>query len=137
MAVLDLTSKFITTQKLAKFWEGVKTKVHEWFYTKDDIDTKVSALQKAIQDAAAANMSIEIVEAIPSVEDAVPNVVYFVPKTDADQDNVYDQYTLINGAMEPIGSTEVQLGNYVRTEDIVEATDEDIDAIFAEAAGEE
>ena len=136
-AILDLTSRIITTQKLAKFWEGAKTKVHEWFYTKDDIDSKVSTLEKAIQDAAASRMSIEIVDAVPSVEDAVANVVYFVPKQDAEQDNVYDQFTLINGKMEALGSTEVQLGNYVRNEDIVEATDDDIDAIFAEAAGEE
>ena len=121
----------ITTAKLARFWDNVVQNVHNWFYTKDDIDTKVQALEKSILDSAATRMRTEIVDAVPSVETAVENVVYFVPKTDAAQDNIYDQFMLINGKIEALGSTEIQLSEYVKNEDLVEATDEDIDAIFA------
>ena len=115
---------FITTKNLSRFWEGAKTFLNDIFYTKETIDGKITELNDAIATAAGQHWSTELVDAIPDVETAKSNVIYFVPKTDALQDNVYDQYMLINGAMEALGSTELQMAA---------ATDEEIDALFTEA----
>ena len=99
-------------------------------YNKEAIDEKVTTINEAIAAAATGKITISIVESIPTVETASANVIYFVPKSESAENNVYDEYMLINGAIELIGSTAVDLSGYVKTTDIVEITDEEVDAIF-------
>lgn len=102
----------------------------ESFYDKEAIDGKITTLNEAIAAAAAGNIAISIVEAIPEVESASEKVIYFVPRSESEEDNVYNEYMLINGAMELLGSTEVDLSGYLKTTDVEEITDEEVDAIF-------
>lgn len=57
-----------------------------------------------------AGFRIEIVQSVPSR--GLANTIYFVPVTGGTSPNVYDEYMFINGAIEKIGSTEIDLSNY-------------------------
>ena len=57
-----------------------------------------------------AGLIIEIVQSVPSR--GLANTIYFVPVTGGTSPNVYDEYMFINGAIEKIGSTEIDLSNY-------------------------
>lgn len=60
----------------------------------------------ASQIASAGHITKQIVEALPDVESAQENVIYMILSDDPkEDDNVYDEYMLINGALEHIGST--------------------------------
>ena len=60
-------------------------------------------------------LSKEIVDEIPDPSTASEDVIYLVP---SGTDNVYLQYMLIGGKMIPLGSTETNLSNYVKKDDI-------------------
>ena len=121
------------------------------YYNKEAIDTTVTTLNEAIAAAASGKMTRVIADSINSETKmvtvdgaevaAAENVLYFVPRAESDTDNVYEEYMLINDAIELIGTTEIDLSGYVqtselesyaKTEDIVAVTDEEIDAILAE-----
>ena len=109
------------------------------YYNISAIDAKVTTLNEAIAAAASGKMTRQIVDAVPEAASAAENVLYFVPKADSESGNVYEEYMLINGAIELIGTTEIDLSGYVqtddlkpyaKTEDIVAVTDAEIDAIL-------
>lgn len=52
----------------------------------------------------------EVVQTLPSVGES--GVIYLVPKTTSETDNVYDEYIWTNNTWELIGSTEIDLSNY-------------------------
>lgn len=106
--------------------------VSDSYYNKDTIDEKVTTINEAIAAAATGKMTISIVESVPTVETASSNVIYFVLKTSGEENNIYDEYMLIEGAIELIGSTAIDLTGYVKTTDIEEITNDDVDAIFTE-----
>ena len=60
-------------------------------------------------------LSKEIVDEIPDPSTASEDVIYLVP---SGTDNVYLRYMLIRGKMIPLGSTETNLSNYVKKDDI-------------------
>lgn len=59
----------------------------------------------AEQISKAGHITKSIVDVLPSVIDAQDNVIYMVTKAEADEDNSYDEYMLINGELELIGNT--------------------------------
>ena len=104
------------------------------YYNKTDIDGKVTSLEGAIAAAAAGKVTVTIVEAVPAVEEAQANVIYFVPREGDVEGNVYDQWMLIDGAMEAVGTTEVNLAEYVKAKDIEIVSDDEIDAMLGAEA---
>lgn len=80
-------------------------------YTKGETD---SAIATAI--AKAPHLKREIVEVLPEVEAADENTIYMVGTGAGSQDSAYDEYMLINGAFEKIGSSAVDLTNYATKE---------------------
>ena len=54
----------------------------------------------------------EIVPTLPAVADAEENVIYLVPNNSSEQNNAKDEYMLINGAFELIGTTHTDLSGY-------------------------
>lgn len=54
---------------------------------------------------------IEVVTELPETGEA--NVIYLVPKQDEDENNVFDEYIWINDDWELIGTTDIDLSNYV------------------------
>ena len=82
-------------------------------YTKGDTDSKIA---EAI--ASAPHLKRTIVEELPEVGSADANTIYMVPQGDGTVDDPgtaashYNEYMLINGAFELVGSSQVDLTGY-------------------------
>lgn len=61
------------------------------------------------QIAAAGHISKTIVTALPAVADAKDNVIYMMKKASGTSGNLYDEYMLIDGALEKVGDTETKI----------------------------
>lgn len=78
-------------------------------YTKSQTD---SAIQTAVANAD--HLKREIVEVMPEVDAADENTIYMVGTGDGSEDSAYEEYMLINGGFEKIGSSKVDLTNYAQ-----------------------
>jgi len=76
-------------------------------YTQTEVNNLISA---------AVNGRFEKVTTLPASGE--PNVIYLVPKTTALTNNVYDEYIWQDNTWELLGSTEIDLSNYVTTTDL-------------------
>ena len=76
-------------------------------YTKGETDSKIA---QAV--AAAPHLKRSIVEDLPDTEGADENTIYMVGTGAGSEDSAYEEYMLINGAFEKIGSSKVDLTNY-------------------------
>lgn len=77
-------------------------------YSKTEVDAIVTAIK---------NSRFEVVATLPT-SDIKTNVIYLVPKADAESGDVKDEYINLDGTTagwEKIGSTEVDLSGYVTT----------------------
>jgi hypothetical protein len=84
-----------------------------------NIATAISALNA---------IKISIVATLPEVGSAQTNTIYFVPNSSGSGDS-YDEYMLIDGAFEKVGNTAVDLSGYLLEDDLVEITEDEIDAL--------
>lgn len=80
-------------------------------YTKGQTD---SAIATAVANAE--HLKREIVAALPEVEEADEHTIYMVGTGDGSENSVYEEYMLINGGFEKIGSSEVDLSGYATKE---------------------
>lgn len=82
--------------------------------SKYQTDTEVN---NAITDALAdiVGFSIEIVNTLPATGE--DGVFYFVPNS-GEQNNIYDEYLYVNNAWEKLGTTEIDLSNYLQKTDV-------------------
>lgn len=71
-------------------------------YTKEEVQSLISAIN---------SVTLQKVESLPEMEES--NVIYLVPKSGSGND-IYDEYIFIDGKPEHIGSTQVDLSNYVQ-----------------------
>ena len=69
----------------------------------------------------------EVVTSLSQMTDA--NTIYLMANA-GEQDNVYDEYIVVNGTPEKVGTTQVDLTNYVQDSDLVAITNSEIDTIF-------
>lgn len=99
----------------------------------DAASTYATKIYVGEQIAAAGHLSRQIVDTLPAVSSAKDNVIYMVKKASGKTGDQYDEYMLINGAMEHIGSTDVDLAPYAKTADFVALSDTDLEAMWAEA----
>lgn len=76
--------------------------------------------------AASIGIQFEIVQNLPATGDA--GTIYLVSHSGTAPD-VYDEYIWVNGAWEKIGTTQVDLSNYVQFSDLVAITSAEIDQI--------
>ena len=76
-------------------------------YTQNETD---SAIATAV--AAAPHLKRSIVEDLPEAGSADQNTIYMVGTGAGSEDSAYEEYMLINGAFEKIGSSKVDLTNY-------------------------
>ena len=84
----------------------------EDYFTEEEIqEIKSNILDQVNQ------FSVLVVEELPT-EDIDDHTIYFVPKTKAEQDDVYDEYIYINNGWEHIGTTEVDLSSYYKKDEI-------------------
>ena len=97
-----------------------KTQTDNKFATKEVVNADVANLANNYwtkQETAAAianvqTMDIIVVQQLPPVAQAHQYTIYLVPATDEEQSNVYNEYLVINGAFQLIGSTAVDLSQY-------------------------
>ena len=90
-------------------------------YTKVQTD---SAIQTAVANAD--HLKREIVSVLPEVEEADENTIYMVGTGTGSEDSVYEEYMIINGGFEKIGSSEVDLTNYALKSEVATAKSEAI-----------
>ena len=76
-------------------------------YTKAQTD---SAISTAVANAD--HLKREIVSVLPEVEEADEHTIYMVGTGAGSENSVYEEYMLVNGGFEKIGSSEVDLTNY-------------------------
>lgn len=97
-------------------------------YTKGDTDTKIA---EAV--AAAPHLKRSIVEALPEVGAADQNTIYMVGTGAGSEGSSYEEYMLINGAFERIGTSDVDLTNYATKEYADQAETDAISAAATDA----
>lgn len=71
----------------------------------------------------------QIVTSTTEMTDA--KIVYLMANSGSGN-NIYDEYLVIDGTPEKVGTTEVDLANYVQEDDLVEISNGEIDTIFAD-----
>ena len=81
-------------------------------------------------------VSIEVLEALPPIEEAKQNVFYFIPASTSGDTNYYDEYVYIPASgdvgahFELIGSTAIDLSAYVKSEQLHALTNSEITEIY-------
>lgn len=92
-------------------------------YTQDEVNSKIAAIK---------TITISVVDTLPSTGES--NVIYLVPKSGGGTtQNVKDEYIWVasTSSFEKIGDTEIDLSGYWAKADLVECTDEEINALFS------
>lgn len=101
----DLTNdnNFITntTNDLINYYKKTET------FTKQEINNLIATIT---------TLNIQVVQTLPT-EDISTTTIYLVPKTTVETNDAYDEYIYVSNAWEHIGSTEVDLTNYVTKTD--------------------
>lgn len=89
-----------------------------------------SQVQTAINSAIAGitGIEFEVVQSLPATGET--GVIYLLSNGGSGQ-NIYDEYIWVNNAFEKIGTTAVDLTNYVQFSDLVAITNAEIDTIVA------
>lgn len=97
-------------------------------YTSSQTDSKIAA---AI--AATPHLKRSIVENLPEVDAADQNTIYMVGTGAGSKDSAYEEYMVINGAFEKIGSSKVDLTNYAEKTYVNAAKQEAISTAASDA----
>lgn len=80
-------------------------------------ETKAITLQQIV-DTAKANITILSKKVVSTINDVTDeNILYLVPASDKDG-NIYNEYMLIDGKPEQVGSQDVDLTGYAKTTDV-------------------
>lgn len=90
-------------------------------YTKTQTD---SAIATAVANAD--HLKREIVEELPDPGEADENTIYMVGTGEGSEDSAYEEYMLVNGAFEKIGSSAVDLTDYAKKSEVDTAKSEAI-----------
>ena len=90
-------------------------------YTKAQTD---SAINTAVANAD--HLKREIVASLPEVDGADEHTIYMVGTGTGSEDSVYEEYMIVNGGFEKIGSSEVDLTNYALKTEVTTAKNEAI-----------
>lgn len=91
-------------------------------------------VQQAI--ATAGHLTRTKVSAVPAPAEAKDNVIYLVPKADAEEDNAFEEWMLIDGKMEKLGDSSVDLTGYLKESDVTEISNAQIDQVWNTVFGE-
>ena len=73
-------------------------------------------------------ISFKMVDSLPDTGNG--KYIYLVPKTSAGTRDCYDEYIWYNSAWEHIGTTDVDLSDYVKSSDLHEITAEEVNTIL-------
>lgn len=90
---------------------------------------KTTDMNTAINNAVANINKKEIVTNISEMTDA--NTIYLI-SNEGTGSNIYDEYIVVNGTAEKVGTTEVDLTGYAKTSDFEAVTNSEIDEMFVD-----
>lgn len=96
-------------------------------YTKTETDDKISAAIAAVD-----HLSRKIVASTGEIDLEAPDAdkyIYMVPATDSEANDTYDEYMVIDGALEKVGSWEVDLSDYVTSETLTTELNKKVDKV--------
>ena len=102
--------------------ETLKTSLNN-VYTKDQTNTAIAAAV-----ANSAHLSRKIVESYDDIDvtaDDAHLYIYMVPNGFQENDDKYDEYVVIDGVIEKVGSWEVDLRNYATKDEVAKKVDSD------------
>lgn len=102
--------KLIGGTKLNILIPSIDPKILENYYTKEEITELLSGIKE---------FNVILVEQLPNTGEA--NTIYLIPSQDQKQENIKDEYLWINNNWELIGSTRIDLSDYVTTSDLATA----------------
>lgn len=108
-------------------------------YTKGEADTLLSAKANASDVytkaetegliASAGHLKRAIVEVLPDASVADEDTIYMIKKSSVLGKDKYEEYMLIDGALELIGDTSVDLSHYAKSEDVTKEIGEAVDGL--------
>ena len=98
-----MSEKYLDYNGLSRFLAKVKTWVQGYAYSQQE----VLALLQAIK-----TIQIQVVQTLPPTSEGQTNVIYLVPKSQSETNNVYYEYVFTGTAYEKIGDTAVDLSDY-------------------------
>ena len=130
-------SKFQTAEQVEETLSG-KNYATETFVTDKGYQTASdvsSSIESATTDMATqtwvnsqiANLNKK--EVVTSTEQMTDENTIYLLSNEGVGNNIYDEYIVVSGKPEKIGTTEVDLSGYVKSADLTEITNEEIDAI--------
>lgn len=102
--------------------ETLKTSLNN-IYTKEQTNTAIAAAV-----ANSAHLSRKIVESYDDIDvtaDDAHLYIYMVPNGFQENDDKYDEYVVIDGVIEKVGSWEVDLSNYATKDEVAKKVDSD------------
>lgn len=96
-------SSFITSavDNLVNYYKKSET------YTQEQVNTLIGNLH---------SISMQKVDALPVTGES--NIIYLVPRTTSETNNIFDEYIYIESKWEKIGSTDIDLSGYVTIENL-------------------
>ncbi len=125
-----LSANDYTTAEKEKL-AGIEAGANKYMHPDSHPASMISGLDAAIQEkvAAAGHLKREIAAALPEPSAADGNTIYMIRKSSGADGNLYDEYMLIDGAMERLGDTAVDMTGYVKESDLAAITNGEIDEI--------
>lgn len=124
--------KYVDMNGLLYVWSKIKLLI-EGKVSGQEVDTKISvatadmATKTYVNERIASINKKTIVTSLEAMTDS--NTIYLMANSGKDN-NVYDEYLVIDGTPEKIGTTETDLSNCVKNEDLVAITNAEIDEMF-------
>ena len=88
-------------------------------YTKLEVNTLIAEVE---------HLKREIVDNLPTVEEADVNTIYMIPSGLQEDDNKYYEWIILDGKFERVGSWEVDLKEYAKVKDL-ENVQKEVDAV--------
>ena len=98
-----MSEKYLDLSGLTRYDGKLKTYIGANYYTQAQVQALIQAV-KTIQ--------IEVVQSLPPVSEGQTNVIYLVPKSQSETNNIYYEYVFTGSAYEKIGDTAVDLSDY-------------------------
>lgn len=81
-------------------------------------ETKKISVQQLL-DTVKNNIAILNIKLVESVDEVVnENILYLIPNDDEDDENIYNEYMLINNNVELVGGSKIDLSSYYTKEDV-------------------
>lgn len=142
---MDNELVFLDKERSKQLWLFIKTELAKKAnvadlddYVTDDIFSEALATALAnyptkaeLNSAISAATKREVVSQLPAVADADPKAIYFVPAPGTpEENNIKEEYMVINGQWEMIGTTKMDLSGYWSKTELRAMTEDELTGIL-------